>query len=74
MLMEGTLNAHLKEIQETVETRLEQIIDQLKEKSNLTEDMKSTDQLCWIGTMNTIKEQAEEIVFNEIIYSDKTKI
>ena len=37
MLINGTLNTHLKEIQETAQTRVEQIIDQLKEKSNLTE-------------------------------------
>ena len=69
MLMERTLNSHLKELQEKVETRVEQIINQLKEKSNLTEDMKNTDQLYWVGTMNTIKSQAEEIVFSELIYS-----
>ena len=68
MLMDGTLNLHLKEIQEKAETRVEQIINQLKEKSNLTEDMKNTDPLYWVGTMNAIKNQAEEIVFNELIY------
>ena len=69
MLINGTLNTHLKEIQETVQTRLEQIINQLKEKSDLTEDMKNTDVLYWVGTMNSIKSQAEEIVFNELIYA-----
>lgn len=44
------------------------IISELKAKSNLTEDMKNTDMLYWVGTMNTIKAQAEEIVFNELIY------
>ena len=39
-----------------------------EEKSNLTEDMKNTDILYWIGTMNSIKSQAEEIVFSELIY------
>ena len=68
MLMDGTLNKHLKEIQETSQKRLNQIIYQLKEKSNLTEDMKNTDVLYWVGTMNAIKNQAEEIVFNELIY------
>ena len=68
MLINGTLNTHLKEIQETVQTRVEQIINQLKEKSDLTEDMKNTDVLYWVGTMNSIKSQAEEIVFNELIY------
>ena len=68
MLMDGTLNSHLKEIQVTATERVEQIIKQLKSKSNLTEDMKNTDMLYWVGMMNNFKNQAEEIVFNEIIY------
>jgi len=68
MLMEGTLNTHLKELQETADTRVQQIVTELKTKSNLTEDMKNTDMLYWVGSMNSIKAQAEEIVFNELIY------
>ena len=68
MLMSGTLNTHLKEIQETAQNRVEQIIDQLKEKSDLTEDMKNTDVLFWVGTMNSIKSQAVDIVLSELIY------
>ena len=68
MLMDGTLIKHLKEIQETAQKRVNQIINQLKEKSDLTENMKDTDMLYWIGTMNTIKAQAEEIVISELIY------
>ena len=68
MFMNGTLNTHLKEIQETAQTKLEQIINKLKEKSDLTEDIKNTDMLYWVGTMNSIKAQAEEIVLNELIY------
>lgn len=68
MLMDGTLNTHLKEIQEIADNRVQQIISELKTKSDLTEDMKNTDVLYWIGTMNTIKAQAEEIVFSELIY------
>ena len=68
MLVDGTLNTHLKEIQETADNRVQQIISELKDKSDLTEDMKNTDILYWIGTMNSIKEQAEEIVFSELIY------
>lgn len=45
LFMEGTLNKHLKEIQETAEERVEIIIQQLKEKSYLTEEMKNTNQL-----------------------------
>lgn len=68
MLMDGTLNTHLKELQETADNRVQQIISELKAKSDLTEDMKNTDMLYWVGTMNSIKNQAEEIVFNELIY------
>ena len=68
MFMENTLINHLEEIQETATKRIDLIIDDLKAKSNITEDMKNTDMLYWIGTMNTIKQQAEEIVLNELIY------
>ena len=68
MLMDGTLTKHLKEIQETAQKRVNQIINQLKEKSDLTEDMKDTNMLYWVGTMNAIKNQAEEIVISELIY------
>ena len=68
MLMDGTLNTHLKEIQETADNRVQQIITELKTKSNLTENMKNTDILYWVGTMNSIKAQSEEIVFSELIY------
>ena len=68
MLMDGTLNTHLKELQETAQTKIEQIINELKEKSGLTEEMKNADMLYWVGTMNAIRDQAEEIVFSELIY------
>ena len=52
MFMKNTLIDHLEEIQETATKRVNQIIDDLKEKSNLTEDMKNTDMLYWVGTMS----------------------
>ena len=68
MFMNGTLNTHLKELQETADNRVQQIISELKAKSDLTEDMKNTDMLYWVGTMNAIKNQAEEIIYKELIY------
>ena len=68
LFIENKLMEHLEEIQETATKRIDLIIDDLKAKSNITEDMKNTDMLYWIGTMNTIKQQAEEIVLNELIY------
>lgn len=68
LFMNGELNKHLKEIQETATRRVDQIIDDLKAKSDLTENMKNTDMLYWVGTMNSIKNQAEEIIIKELIY------
>ena len=68
MFINGTLNKHLKEIQETALQRVEVIIAQLKEKNHLIEEMKNTDQLYWVGMMNNFRNTAEEIVLNELIY------
>lgn len=68
MFMDMTLNKHLKEVQELSQTRVNELVEQLKAKSGLTEDMKNTDMLYWVGTMNAIKNQAEEIVLKELIY------
>lgn len=68
LFMEGKLNKDLKEIQETATKRIDDIITKLKAESDLTEDMKNSDPLYWVGTMNAIKGQAKEIVYNEIIY------
>lgn len=68
MFMNKTLNKHLKEIQETAQTRVDLIVEQLKKENNLTEEMKNTNQLYWAGMMNNFKNEAEEIVLNELIY------
>ena len=68
MFTKGILNKHLKEIQETAQTRVNIIIEQLKQQNNLTEEMKNTDQLYWVGMMNNFRNTAEEIVLNELIY------
>ena len=68
LFMNKELNKHLKEIQEQAQKEIDILIEDLKSKSDLTEDMKNTNPLYWVGTMNTIKNQAEEIVLKELIY------
>lgn len=69
MFTKGTLNKHLGEIQETAQTRVNIIIEQLKQQNNLTEEMKNTDQLYWVSMMNNFKDTAEEIILKELIYA-----
>lgn len=68
MCMNKTLNKHLKEIQETAQARVDLIVEKLKKENNLTEEMKNTNQLYWVGMMNNFKNEAEEIVLKELIY------
>ena len=68
LFMDNKLTDHLEEVQEFATKRVEEIIKSLKEQSNLTEEMKNTDQLYWVGMMNNFKNQAEEIVLKELIY------
>ena len=68
LFMDNKLTDHLEEVQKTATKRVKEIIKLLKEKSNLTEEMKNTDQLYWVGMMNNFKNQAEEIVLKELIY------
>lgn len=68
LFMDNKLTDHLEEVQEIATKRVEEIIKSLKEQSNLTEELKNTDQLYWVGMMNNFKNQAEEIVLKELIY------
>ena len=68
MLMEGTLRKHIVETDMQAKDKVERIIKQLKEQSDLTEEMKNSDPLYWVGMMNNFKNQAEEIVGKELIY------
>ena len=68
MFTNGTLNNHLKEIQETAQKRLDFMINELIKKENITEELKEKDQLAWVSSMNSIKSIAEEIIYSELIY------
>ena len=68
LFMDNKLTDYLEKVQEIATKRVEEIIKSLKEQNNLTEEMKNTDQLYWVGMMNNFKNQAEEIVLKELIY------
>ena len=68
LFIDNKLIDHLEEVQKTATKRVKEIIKSLKDQSNLTDEMKNTDQLYWVGMMNSFKNQAEEIVLKELIY------
>ena len=69
LLLTEKLYPHLLEIDETANSRLEQMMSQLAAASGATELLKASDPMKWVGLMNTCKAQAEEILMAELIHS-----
>lgn len=68
MLMEGKLNKYLHDIDEECENRLKRIMNDFTEQEHITEELKANNQMEWVQAMNNIKNRAEEIILNELIY------
>ena len=60
---------HLNEIDRIARERLKSILPDLMKSAGVTEELKQKDQLKWVGLANACKAQAEEIIFDEIIFS-----
>ena len=69
LLLTEKLYPHLLEIDETANSRLEQMIPQLAAAAGATEQLNASDPMKWVGLMNTCKAQAEEILMTELIHS-----
>lgn len=68
LLLSGKLNDDLHQADVQAQHLLETMIPQMAKEAGVTEQLKMTNQLRWVGMMNTIKAQVEEIIWNEIIY------
>ena len=69
LLLSGKLNSHLAVINQRASEMFDLLIKQLVEKEGITEQLKATDQMAWVGAMNNICNRAEEIVNTEVIYA-----
>ena len=69
MILSETLYSHLREIDETANQRLEQMMPEMMKSAGVTESLKASDPMKWVQTMNSLKAQAEEVILNELIYS-----
>ena len=69
LLIEGKLLDYLADINEQTEEMLFQLVKQMANDEGVDEALKRCDLLGWVQRMNSIRNRAEEIVLNEIIYS-----
>ena len=68
LLLTGRLKEHLLTVQEQAEERFDLLVEQMAKQEGVTERLKAENQMLWVRKMNGIREKAEEIVRNEIIY------
>ena len=69
LILSGKLMEHLQEIDKTAHSRLENLMSLLTKQAGVTEELKARDQMAWVGTMNALKHQAEEMILTELIYA-----
>lgn len=63
-----TLTAHLADIDEEADEMFNRIVKQFAKQEGVNEQLKADNQMLWVKRMNNIRNRAEEIVNNEIIY------
>lgn len=68
LLLSGKLKEHLLMIQEQSEEMFDLLVEQMTKQEGVTEQLKAQNQMLWVRKTNNIRNTAEEIVLNEIVY------
>ena len=68
LFLSGKLTAHLEEIDRAATKMHDRLVEQLKKRDGITEELKAQHQMEWVRQMNTILSEAETIVIGELIY------
>lgn len=70
LVFSGQLWTYLADLNEQAQERLSLIIEQMKASEGVTEELKASNQMAWVGAMNSIRNRAEEIILREMIYEE----
>ncbi|MEA4954380.1 MAG: TnpV protein [Pseudoflavonifractor sp.] len=63
------MNVDLEETDLAAKKRMELLTAQMAKAEGVTEALKASDQMEWVGRMNNVRSRAEEIVLHELVYS-----
>ena len=69
LLLTGELTTHLAEIDQTASERVNRMVSKMAASQGVNEALKERDPMAWVGAMNSLKAQAEEIVLSELVYA-----
>ena len=70
LMLRGKLNDELYRVDQAANELLDALIPQMAKEAGVTEELKAHNQMRWIGMMNTVKAQAEEVVLQRVVYRD----
>ena len=68
LLLQGKLNRHLAEIDETCHNAMERIVADMAKREGVTEELKAANQMAWVQKMSNIHSRAEETVLHDFVY------
>ena len=69
LFMDKKLNKYLHEIDEECEKKFDFLIEKMKKEENITEELKTMNQMEWVAKMNGLKNRVDEIILREYIYN-----
>ena len=69
LMINGTLYTHLAEINRQAEDMFFELVNQMKAREGITEQLKADNQLEWVRRMKNIRSRANEIIYNELIFT-----
>ena len=69
LLLGGNLSSHLADIDARATEMYDLLMKQMAQKEGINEQLKAKDPMAWVGTMNNIRNAAEEIVNAEVIFA-----
>ena len=69
LVLSGKLHSYLAHIDTQAQNKLHLLATRLAEKEGINEQLKSQDQIAWVGAMNSIRSRAEEIILSEMIFA-----
>ena len=68
LLLDGELNEYLHQVDEECYEMMERLMEQMKARQGVTEQLKSENMMLWVGMVNNIRASAEEVVLRDIVY------
>ena len=68
LLTAGTLGGHLADIEEQAQELFLRLVEQYADTEGVTETLKADDPMAWVRKINGIRNRANEIVMQEIVY------